>query len=152
MQSPGPDSPYGTVTKPPRLDGKTFFGFHLYLAKNVAKIFSARALCNVIWPGQKLVSKRKHLLYRISIQFTSILPVFTDKYFRKKITQGKMLIEQIITFELKGHVGFVDVHVLLQLVIFMKNQKSRRKSLSGFFLQLKYCRRQGILLLFTTKI
>ena len=46
--------------------------------------------------------------------------------FEKKNKLEKILIEKIIEFELRG-LGLLVVHVLLQLVIFMKKQKLLRK-------------------------
>ena len=59
---------------------------------------------------------------------------------KKKKKLGKMLIEQIIEFDVRGHGPPLVVHVLLQLVIF----KTKQKSLRNIF--------EYIILLFTSKI
>ena len=51
-----------------------------------------------------------------------------------------MLIEQIIEFELRGlGSGPNVVRVLLQLAIFMKKQKCRRKIFEWIIILYKYC-------------
>ena len=57
-----------------------------------------------------------------------------------------MLVEQIVEFKLRGP-GALVIHVLLQLVSFMTNQKSFMENLQmDRYLKLKYCRRQCTLL------
>ena len=59
-----------------------------------------------------------------------------------------MLIEQIIAFELRGPGPlYLPVHVLVQLVIFMKKTKIFKENLRvDYYLLLKYCTRQYILI------
>ena len=62
----------------------------------------------------------------------------------KKKKLGKMLIEQIIEFDVRGHGPPLVVHVLLQLVIFKTKQKSLRNIFEYIILLFtsKNCRRQ----------
>ena len=59
-----------------------------------------------------------------------------------------MLIEQITTFKLRGPGPlYLLVHVLVQLVIFMKKTKIFKENLRvDYYLLLKYCTRQYILI------
>ena len=49
-----------------------------------------------------MVSKCNHLLYHFQSQFIATLPVLLNKIVLKKKSARKMLIEEIINFELRG--------------------------------------------------
>ena len=77
-----------------------------------------------------MFSKRNHLLYHFSITIHLHLASFYAQNTFKKIAR-KMLIEQIIEFKLRV-LGPLAVHVLLQLVKFMKGN-----SLGGLLFTVK---------------
>ena len=85
----------------PGSDSRTFFGLHLYLATRCCKNhLSARGLAQCkSGPGITcLVSVTK---YHFSVTIHLHLASFYEQNTFKKIA-GKMLIEQIIEFELRG--------------------------------------------------
>ena len=54
MQQPEPDILYGTVPGAPHLDGKTFFGLHLCLAEDVAKISKVPGAPRNVYPARAM--------------------------------------------------------------------------------------------------
>ena len=94
-----------TVAGAPRLDGKTFFGLHIYFAKRFYEnLQSAKGPSqSKSGPVNNMVSKRKHLLYHFSITIHIFLASFcaTIKLLKKN-QLWEVLIDPIIEFELRG--------------------------------------------------
>ena len=76
----------------------TFFGLHLYLVGKRCENFKVPGA-----PSNSRISRRNHLLYYFSkgTIYLHIASFYAKKYFRKIRLKNKMLIEQIIEFELR---------------------------------------------------
>ena len=112
----------------PRSDGKTFFGFRLYLAGRCREnLQSARGSVQCkSSPGNNMI-RSNHLFYHFSITIHFYLASFhATKYFQKKNLAGENVHWTTYWVWIAGPEPLV-VNVLLQLVVFKAKQKSFRQ-------------------------
>ena len=124
-------------------------GLHLYLAGRCSENpQSARGptQCKSGPSNNMVASRSNHLLYHLPIKISSTLPVFTRKNTFKKISRGKMLIEQIIKVKWRGPGPPRHACTPITAYVHDKTKISTENLRVDHYLLLKYCRRQSALL------